>query len=261
MNGVLAVAARELRALVRQPVAWTVTAIFLFLHGLFFVQLMERYSDGSLRIITGAAATDFTLVDRVVRPLLVGDAFVLMMLLPALTMRQMAEEWRSGTSDLLLTYPLSETQVVLGKYLGTAAVTTVMILLASLHSASTALFGTVEVPVALLGHFGLWLYAMMVLAAGLSMSTLTDNQVIAFASTLMILLALVVIGGWGTDVGPPWDAVLRLMSFTGHVGFFGHGEWRLSSTLFFVGLTAFFLHLAVGTLGRRRWKHGGRRAR
>lgn len=261
MNGVLAVAARELRALVRQPVAWTVTAIFLFLHGLFFVQLMERYSDTSVRILGGAGALDFTLVDRVVRPLLVGDAFVLMMLLPALTMRQMAEEWRSGTSDLLLTYPLSESQVVLGKYLGTAAVATVMIALASVHSAATALFGTVEVPVALLGHFGLWLYAMMVLAAGLAMSTLTDNQVIAFASTLMILLALVVIGGWGTDVGAPWDAVLRLVSFTGHVGFFGHGEWRLSSTLFFVGLTVFFLHLATGTLGRRRWRHAGRRAK
>lgn len=260
MNGILAVAGRELRGLVRQPVAWSITGIFLFLHGLFFVQLMERYSESSVRVLSGYAAQDLAFVDRVVRPLLVGDAFTLMMILPALTMRQMAEEWRSGTSDLLLTYPLTETQVVLGKYLGSAIVATAMILLGALHSASTAFWGDVEVPVALLGHLGLWLYTMMVLAIGLAMSTVTENQVIAFASTLVVLLGLVVIGGWGTDVGPPWDAVLRLVSFTGHVGHFGFGELRASSVLFFVALTVFFLHLAIGTLGRRRWKHAGRRA-
>ena len=254
MTGALAVTLRELRALVRSPVAWTVTAIFLFLHGLFFVQLMERYSANSLRVLSGATAQDFTLVDRVVQPLLVGDTFVLMLLLPALTMRQMADEWKSGTSDLLLTYPLSESQIVLGKYLAATLVVTAMVLLAALHSVATAFFGQVEVPVALLGHLGLWLYAVMVLAAGLAMSTLTGNQVIAFASTFVILLTLVVIGDWGVEVGPPWGTVLRLVNFTGHVGHFAHGEWRLSSTVFFVGAVVFFLHLAIGSLGRRRWR-------
>ena len=258
MSALWAVTLREIRALARQPVAWTVAGIYLFLHGLFFVQLMERYSESSLRVLGGAPVLDFTLVDRVVRPLLLGDTFVLIFLLPALTMRQMADEWKSGTSDLLLTYPLTETQIVVGKFLGAALVTTGMLTVGVLHSASLAFFGELEIPVALLGHFGLWLYAMMVLAVGLSMSTLTENQVIAFASTFMILLALLVVGSWGTRIDPPWDTVLRMIDFTGHVGYFGHGEWRLSSTLFFLGLAVFFLNLAVGVLGRRRWRAPGR---
>ena len=70
---------------------------------------------------------DFTLIDRVVRPLLVADTFILLLLLPALVMRQLADEWRSGTSDLLLTYPLSESGIVLGKFFASVVVTAAMI--------------------------------------------------------------------------------------------------------------------------------------
>ena len=64
MSALWAVTLREIRALARQPVAWTVAGIYLFLHGLFFVQLMERYSESSLRVLGGAPVLDFTLVDR-----------------------------------------------------------------------------------------------------------------------------------------------------------------------------------------------------
>ena len=258
MSGALAVYARELRALVRQPVAWVITAVFLLVHGIFFLQLLESYSNDSLRVLSGADAVDFTLVDRVLRPLLVGDTFVLMLLLPALTMRQFAEEWRSGTSDLLLTYPLSEAQIVLGKFAAAATVTAAMVVVASLYPLSTALVGVLELPVWWLAHAGLFLYVLTVIALGLAASALTDNQVIAFSTTFVVLLAITVSGNWGVQADPPWDTVFRLMSFTGHVGHFGDGVWRLSSTLYFVGLTSVLLFLTVGVLGRRRWRAGGR---
>jgi ABC-2 type transport system permease protein len=259
MNSVRAVFERELRSATRQPVVWFVTGAFLALHGIFFAQLMEDYSQTSVNILSGTvSAQDFTLVDRVVRPLLVSDTFILLLLLPALAMRQLADEWRSGTSDLLLTYPLSESGIILGKYLASVAVTAGMLCMGALYPLVAGFWVPLEWPTFLLGQLGLFLYAMSVLALSLCASASTDNPAIAFAASFMTLLALIVGGQWGIDAGEPWDAVLRLLSFTGHVGHFGFGELRLSSVVWLLGLTGLFLFMATQILGRRRWTWPGR---
>jgi len=258
MRQVFAVCERELRALVRQPVAWVISGIYLLLHAVSFAQLMEGYSRNSLRLLsTATEAPDFTLVDRVLRPLLVADSFVLMILLPALTMRLLADEWRQGTSDLLLTYPLRERHIVVGKFLAAFAIAATMVLLGSVSMAATSLFGNLEWPVFLLGTFGLLLFVAMVVALGIAASATTENQVLAFASTLMVLLLMLAGSYWGLRAEAPWDAVFRHLSFTGHVGHFAFGEWRVSSTFFFLGLIAIYLYAATGLLGRRRWSGGG----
>lgn len=262
MNSVRAVFGRELRSAMRQPVVWFVSGAFLALHGIFFAQLVEDYSQASANILSGTmAAQDFTLVDRVVRPLLVTDTFVLLLLLPALVMRQLADEWRSGTSDLLLTYPLSESGIVLGKFLASVVVTAGMLAVAALYPLVVSQWIPLEWPTFLLGQLGLLLYATSVIALSLCASAATDNPAIAFATSFMILLALIVAGQWGVEAGEPWDAVLRLLSFTGHVGHFGFGELRLSSVVWLAGLTAVFLFMATQILGRRRWTWPGRSGR
>lgn len=254
MSGTWAVTERELRSSLRQPIAWIVTGAWLFVHALFFVQLMEEYSLQSFQLLaSGGQAGELNLADRVLRPLLVGDSTVLLLLLPALTMRQLADEWRSGTSDLLMTYPLSEAQIVLGKFFASALLVTVMVALSGAYVLVAGAWGELELGVLLLGLLGLLLYGWSVLAIGLAMSALTDNQVIAFASTLMVLLLLTLLGFWGARVEPPWSSILLHLNFTGHVGHFGFGVWRLSSTLFFLSLSVFFLYVATGLLGRRRW--------
>lgn len=259
MNSVRAVFGRELRSASRQPVVWFVAGAFLALHGIFFTQLMEEYSQTSVNILAGTLSTqDFTLVDRVIRPLLVSDTFVLLLLLPALVMRQLADEWRSGTSDLLLTYPLSESGIVLGKFLASLVVTATMLAVGALYPLAAGMWVPVEWPTFLLGQAGLLLYAMSVIALSLCASASTDNPAIAFAGSFMTLLALIVAGQWGITAGEPWDAVFRLLSFTGHVGNFGFGELRLSSVVWLLGLTAIFLFMATQILGRRRWTWPGR---
>lgn len=262
MRTIGAVFRRELRSASRQPVVWFVAGAFLTLHGIFFSQLMEAYSQNSISILSGnLRAQDFTLVDRVVRPLLVADTFILLLLLPALVMRQLADEWRSGTSDLLLTYPLSESGIVLGKFLASLVVTALMIAAASLYVLWAGLHVPLEWPSLLLGQFGLLLYAASVLSLSLCASAGTDNPAIAFALSFMGLLSLIVAGQWGLSAGEPWDAVLTLLSFTGHVGSFGFGEFKLSSLVWLLGLTLLFLFMATQILGRRRWTWPGRGGR
>jgi ABC-2 type transport system permease protein len=262
VSTITAVFGRELRSASRQPVAWFVAGAFLALHGIFFWQLMESYSHNSLNILAKTLdAQDFTLIDQVVRPLLVGDSFVLMLLLPALVMRQFSDEWRSGTSDLLLTYPLSESGIVLGKFLASAVITILILAAASLYPLVAGLWGPLEWPSFLLGQFGLLLYTMSVISISLCASASTDNPAIAFAMSFMGLLALIMAGQWGAQAAAPWDSVLRLLSFTGHVGYFGFGEFRLSSVIWLSGLTALFLFMATQILGRRRWTWSGRTSR
>ena len=259
MNSLKAVFGRELRSASRQPVVWFVAGAYLTLHGIFFAQLMADYSQNSLNILAGnLSMQDFTLVDRVVRPLLVADTFILLLLLPALVMRQLAEEWRSGTSDLLLTYPLSESGIVLGKFFASVVVTASMIAASSLYAIFVSQWVPLEWPSFLLGHFGLLLYATSVLALSLCASASTDNPAIAFAGSFMVLLAMIVAAQWGMTIGEPWDAVFKMFSFTGHVGHFAFGELRLSSVVWLLGLTAIFLFMATQIIGRRRWTWPGR---
>jgi ABC-2 type transport system permease protein len=259
MNSLRAVFGRELRSASRQPVVWFVAGAYLTLHGIFFAQLMAEYSQNSVNILAGGLTMqDFTLIDRVVRPMLVADTFILLLLLPALVMRQLSDEWRSGTSDLLLTYPLSESGIVLGKFLASVAVAACMITASALYALVASMWVPLEWPSFLLGQFGLLLYATSVIALSLCASAGTDNPAIAFAISFMALLAMIVAGQWGLTVGEPWDAVFKLFSFTGHVGYFAFGELRLSSVVWLLGLTVIFLFMATQILGRRRWTWPGR---
>lgn len=258
MSGLWAVCERELRSLLRQPLAWLLLALFLFVNGLFFVQLVEEYSTLSSRALTaGLDVPELTLVDRVARSLIVADTFVFIFLLPALTMRQLAEEQRSGTLDLMLSYPLSEGQIVGGKFLATALITAVMSGFVLLEILTTAWFGRLEVDVVLLGVAGLFLHGLMVIALGLLFSAATENQILAFAGTLAGQLFLLLVGFWGLRLDPPWNDVLSHLDFSGHVRQFGFGLLRVSSLFFFVGLTALFLYGATALVSRRRWHEEG----
>lgn len=260
MNRIRALMGREIRAATRSPVALAVIGVYLALHGLFFAQLMEEFSRTSFQAIaSGQSRPEHNLVDMVVRPLMMADSFLLLMLLPALTMRQLAEEWKQGTSDLLLSYPVRDREIVLGKFLAAAALVLVLLLLGGAYPASAALLGRLEFGVLGLSLLGMFFYGAAVLAVGLFFSALTENQVIALVSTVLMLLFLTVMGWWGLQVSEPWSHLLRHVSLATHAEPFSYGLLRLSDCVFFVSLTAFFLYLSVGVLEGKRWRRGGRR--
>jgi len=260
VNGILGLVERELRGAVRSPVAFAVLGVFLALHGVFFAQLMEEYSSRSLQMIAnGVTESQQNLSDMVVRPLIMGDAFLLLLLLPALSMRTLADEWRQGTIDLLLSYPLRESDIVLGKYLASLVVLAAMLLVGAAYPLATALFGRLEIPILLTGLLGLFLYGATVLAVGLLFSALTENQVIAFVSTAVTLLGVTFLSWWGARTESLWGQVLTHLSLLGHVDASTSGLIRTSDLVFFGGLITFFLYLCTGVLEAKRWRHGGAR--
>ncbi len=255
MSRVWAVVERELRGSFRSPVAYAILAVYLFLHGLFFVQLMEEYSSRSFQILTNAEQVpEHNLVDMVARPLLMGDSFLLLMLLPAMTMRLLAEEWRQGTGDLLLSYPLREREIVAGKFIAACALLFVLLASGLVYPVAAGLLGQVEFPVLAVGFLGLLLYGAAILGVGLFFSSLTDNQVIAMVGTVCALLAFTLAGFWSARVGDPWSSTLQHMSLRQHMQPFSYGVVRLSDCVFFASVTGFFLYLTVGRLESVRWR-------
>jgi ABC-2 type transport system permease protein len=254
VSRILALIDRELRSVVRSPVAFAVVGVYLGLHGIFFAQLVEEFSTVSAQaLMRGSTRDELNLVDMVVRPIVSADSVLLLILLPALSMRQLAEEWRQGTSDLLLSYPVRDREIVLGKYLAGLVVLCVMVALGILYPAAMGALGRIEPGVLVTSLVGLFLYGAMVLAIGLFFSSLTENQVIAMVSTLMALLALTVLGYWGLRVDPPWSHLLRYLSMQDHVKDFGAGVVRLSDVVFFGSMSGLFLFLTSGVFESRRW--------
>jgi ABC-2 type transport system permease protein len=244
-----------LRSAFRGPVAYAVAGLYLLVHGVFFTQLMEDFSTNSFTYLTqGQQPDELNLVDMLQRVLVVSDAFLLLFLVPALTMRAMSEEWRQGTSDLLLSYPLREVEIILGKFAANSVLVFSVVLFGAVYPASAALLGHIEWPLLISGIVGLALFGMAVVAIGIFSSTLTENQVVAFAVAWVLAFGMTLLSFWAKRVPEPWDSVLKHMSLTSHVDPFGYGMLRLSDSLFFLSLIVFFLFLATGTLESRRWR-------
>jgi len=254
MSRILALVERELSSAFRGPVAYAVLGLFLAVHGMTFATLMEDYGARSFEAITsGQLQPELNLVDLVLRALINADAFVLMLLLPAMTMRLFSDEWRQGTSDLLLSYPFREVELVLGKFLAAASILAAMIVLALLYPLGAMLVGHLQLAVLLSSFLGLWLYGIALLAVGTFFSTLTENQLIAFGSTWATVFAFMLVGFWSTKVPSPFDDMLSYLSPMDHVSPFGVGLITLSDICFFLGIAILFLYLATGVLESRRW--------
>lgn len=253
MSGLRAVCVRELRGAYRGPVGFVVLAAFLALHGLFFLQILQQFSDASLvQATSGHPDPDLNFTTRVLPSLVQGDAFALLLLLPALAMGSFASEWRGGTGQLLLSWPLRERELVLGKWLAGVVQLTLMLLLALPLPLLVSTWATVQWPVLATAWLGLWLHGCAILAVASWLSSITQNQVVAFAASLALLLGLMLLGGSAGRVGPPWDGLLRHFSFNAHLAHFGYGLVRLSSVAYYGSLVVLALYLAAGSVAARR---------
>jgi ABC-2 type transport system permease protein len=239
MNTILTLARRELGAYFLSPIAYIVAAIFLLLCGLAF---------GLAAFVPGGDVSLRGLLD----PWIV---LFLVILIPILTMRVVSEELRAGTIESLMTAPITETELVLGKYVG--AMTFYLILLATLifYVIILSMYGRVDVLLLLCHFLGLILLGAMATAAGVFFSACSKHQVIAGLLTILILpLFTLALDRLAQNVDGRIRAVLQHLSIYSHYKDFVLGRLELSHLVFFVSLTGLFLFLTVKRLEMRRWQ-------
>ena len=189
---------KEMRLYFTSPVAYVVLFIFLVVMGWFFSTILNYYTLASMQsAMNPAMGRDLNVIDSVMRPLFGNISVILVLaLVPFVTMRLIAEERQTGTIELILTYPVRDWEVLIGKYLAALGLYVVLLILTLLYPLILAYFTRVEWGAVLSGYLGLLLMGASFLAVGLFASSLTSSQIVAAVWTFGILLLLWVVS-WG----------------------------------------------------------------
>jgi ABC-2 type transport system permease protein len=246
---------KEMRLYFTSPVAWVIITMFLFMAGYFFYSIFAFYTLASMQsAMNPQMARELNVTDSVLRPLFSNVSVILLLLMPLLTMRLFAEERRSGTIELLLTYPVRDGAVLIGKYLAALALYVIMLALTLLYPGIVFYFARVEWGPLLTGYLGLLLMGATFLAVGIFASSLTENQIVAAVTTFGTLLLLWVVGWSAEYVGGPWGRVLSHMSILEHFDTFARGVLDTKDVIYYLDVTILALFLSLRSLETRRWK-------
>jgi len=257
MKNALTIAAKELRSYFVSPIAYVVLTGYLLLAGWFFFNLLSRFNlliSMYTAMRNPEAQLRLNLNDFVITPLLHNLSVILVILIPVITMRSFAEEKRAGTYELLMTSPLSISEIVAGKFLGAVGFLVVMLGLTGVYPLMLLSFGNPELPIIASGYLGLFLLAVSFVSIGLLTSSLTDNQIIAAVSCLVSLLLLYVISWPAETAGPTMAAVLKYLSLTEHFGEMVKGVIDTKDLVYFASVIVLALYLTHRSVESIRWR-------
>lgn len=257
MKTIFLIAGKEIRSLFVSPVAYVVLTGFLLLGGWFFFNLLFRFTYlltlyTSFQNLQGLQSLNLN--EHVIAPLLHNLTIMLVIMIPIITMRAFAEEKKNGTYELLLTSPLTVTQLVLGKFLGSLFFVLVMILLTGIYPAILLLYGNPELGILASGYLGLFLLAVVFVSVGLLTSSLTENQIVAAVTCFVILLLLYVLSWPSETTGTTLGNVLKYLSVIEHFSEMVKGIIDTKNLVYFLSLIFLSLFLTHRSVEASRWR-------
>ena len=253
MRNIAAIAQREVNAYFASPIAYVLIGFFALLFGWFFYVPLAFFVQQSSQM--GMNPTQALNINQMlVGPTLMNTTVIMLFLFPLITMRTYAEEKRSGTIELLLTSPITDVEIIIGKFLGAMLLYAAMLAVTMLHMAILFIFGDPEWKPIATGYLGLLLMGGCFLSLGLFISSLTKNQIVAGISTFAVFLMLWVINWISTFVGPTTQTVLQYLSLTEHFDDFAKGIIDTKHLIYYLSFMAFGLFLTAKSVDSERWR-------
>jgi ABC-2 type transport system permease protein len=236
MSAATTVAKREIRAYFNSPVAYIVVTVFMILTGYLFFSQMFLEKQAELRAYFNITPLIFTFI------------------IPAITMRLIAEEKGSGTLEMLITMPVRDWEVVLGKFLAGMAMLAAIVGMTLFYAFSLAALGPIDRGPVITGYIGLLLMGGAYVAIGVMASSLTRNQIVAFILAFAISFALFIFGQV-TQLAPEWLVpVLSFLSMGNHFESLGRGVIDSRDVIYYVSVMVVSLIIATSSLESRKWK-------
>lgn len=254
MRNVLTIWRKELRSYFVSPVAYLLLLMFALIFGFFFWNIVSYFVYEGMESQMRGEMFPMNVNERVVRPLLSNASVVGLFLIPLITMRLFAEEKRTGTIELLVTSPIRDGELILGKWLAALTLYGGLLLLTALNFVWVFKYGNPDWKPLAIGYLGLLLQAGAMLAIGMFISTLTKNQIIAGAATFGICLLLWVLGWASGFETATWASVLSYISVTTHIESFSKGVLDLKDAVYFVTLTFVGIFFTARSLESLRWR-------
>lgn len=253
MSNILAIAGKELRGYFASPIAYIVIGFFSLLYGWFFYVPLVYFNRQSMQMGMGAGAT-MNINQALITPVFINATVVMLFLLPAITMRTYAEEKRSGTIELLLTSPITDLQIIFGKFLGAMGLYVAMLAVTLIHVGLLFLYGNPDWKPVATAYLGLLLFGGCFMSVGLLISSLTKNQIIAGIVTFAVFLMLWVINWIGSFVGPTAQAITAHLSIPEHFDDFARGVVDTKHLVFYLSFISLGLYLTAKSVGTERWR-------
>ncbi len=249
---IFTLAARELRSMFLSPMAWVILAVISGLCAYFFLLYIELYLQLQPRLAATPNAPGVTSV--IVVPLFSTAATVLLLVTPLLTMRLISEERRNQTLSLLMSAPISMTEIVLGKFLGVFAFVMLILMLIAVMPLSLLAGGEIDMGLWASGLLGLVLLLASFCSIGLYVSTLTAQPTVAAVATFGLLLLLWVLNLAGST-GSEGGGVLSYLSLLSHYQPLLKGIFSSTDIIYYLLVISSCLVLSVRRLDADRLQH------
>ena len=253
MSNILAIAHKEVKSYFSSPIAYIAIGLWALLYGYFFFAILSFFVRQSMQM-NQFGPQALNLNQQLIRPLLQNVTILILFLMPMVTMRTYSEEKRSGTIELLLTSPITDLDIVLGKFFGAIGLYLGLLAVTAVYVGMLFLYSRPEITPLISGYLGLLLLGGCFVAIGLFVSSLTKNQMVAGVGTFVVLLLLWIIN-WMADSAGPWlGEIMRYLSITEHFDDFGKGVIDTKHLVFYLSVIVFGLFLTLKSVDSERWR-------
>ena len=259
MKKTIAIFEKEFKSFFYSPMAYIVIAVFTALTGIFFYLYLSSFVEAVFRDQMMAQQyrqmpQKFNVNLMLIRPYFWNIALISLFTLPAITMRLFSEEKRQGTDELLFTTPITNVQIVLGKFFAGLAFYVVLLLPTMFFQALLFQYGNPEFLPVLSGYIGLIFLGSAFISLGLFISSTTENQIIAAIGGFALSLILWVIGWGASYVGQSLSPVLEYISIINHFEDFAQGVIDSTHVVFYLLFTFFGLYLSLKSIESVKWR-------
>jgi len=254
MRNVLVIFKKELKSYFASPIAYLLLAIFAVIFGFFFYSATRFFVLQGMQMQMMGRGMPMDVNEYVIRPLLTNASVIGLFLIPMITMRLYAEEKRSGTIELLMTSPVRDLEIVLGKWLAAVVLYFSILLISGINIGILYAFGRPDWKPILVGYLGLLLQGGCLLAIGIFISTTTKNQIIAGGATFAVCLMLWVLDWVSAYDQSSWAKVVSYLSVVTHFEPFSKGVIDTKDVIFYLSMIFFGLFLTVRSVESLRWR-------
>ena len=252
MRNMLAIAQKELRSYFSSPIAYIIIGFFALPFGVFFYLYLGAFVRQSLQMAQYGGSMNIN--QQVIRYVLQNASVIILFVMPMITMRTYSEEKRSGTIELLLTSPVTDTQIIVGKFLGALGLYVAMLLVTVVYIAILFVYGSPEWRPLVASYLGLLLMGGAFLSLGLLISSTTNNQIVAGIITFVVFLMLWIVGWFAESSGPVMGDITKYLSITEHFDDFSKGIIDTKHVIYYLSLITFGLFLTAKSVDSERWR-------
>ncbi len=235
MKNILTIFRKELRSYFNSPVAYIVLFVFLIITGWFFTS----------SLFLGQVVTMRNVFDII--------PFIFLFFIPAISMRTLSEEKKSGTIELLLTKPITDNDIVVGKFLAALALTAIALAFTLIYVISLTFLGKIDLGAIIGTYIGLLLMSGVYIGIGIFASSLTENQIVAFIISFLMVFALFLLNKVLVFLPVSLASILEYISIDYHFGNIARGVIDTRNIIYYLSGITIFILLTRASLERRKW--------